>query len=250
MIEIKDIQKSFNGTKVLHGISAVFKQGITNMIIGASGTGKSVLLKCIVGLIPPNTGEVLYNGRDFYKVDRTEKKKIRTEIGMLFQGSALFDSMTVEQNVMFPLTQIRSMSPSEKKDRVDFCLKRVELEAAGKKMPSEISGGMKKRVGIARAIVANSQYLFCDEPNSGLDPNTAIVIDRLIHEITHEYNLTTVIVSHDMNSMMGIGEYILYLHKGFKAWEGSKDEVFTAESEELNEFIFSNELMRRFKQGK
>jgi phospholipid/cholesterol/gamma-HCH transport system ATP-binding protein len=247
MIEIQNICKSFNGKTVLQDISAVFDQGKTNMIIGSSGTGKSVLLKCIVGLVPPETGTVLYHGRDFYKVNRLEKKQIRREIGMLFQGSALFDSMTVEENVCFPLDMQSDMTESEKKDRIEFCLKRVGLEGSGKKMPSELSGGMKKRVGIARAIVLNSQYLFCDEPNSGLDPNTAIVIDNLIQEITKEYNLTTVIVSHDMNSMMEIGEHIIYLHKGRKVWEGTNDEVVHAESPELQEFIFSNKLLRKFK---
>lgn len=248
MIEINNIQKSFSGKKVLHGISAVFKQGKTNMIIGASGTGKSVLLKTIVGLIPPDEGEVLFNGRNFYNVNRDEQKEIRREIGMLFQGSALFDSMTVAQNVMFPLEMLSNMENDEKNDRVDFCLKRVGLSGSEHKMPSEISGGMKKRVGIARAIVMNSQYLFCDEPNSGLDPNTSIVIDNLIQEITHEYNLTTVIVSHDMNSMMEIGEYILFMSEGKKVWDGTNDDVVHADSEILQKFIFSNKLMRRYKE--
>lgn len=248
MIEIKNIEKSFDGKQILKGISAKFEQGKTNMIIGASGTGKSVLLKSIVGLIPPDVGHVFYHDRDFYNSTRNEQKEIRREIGMLFQGSALFDSMSVEQNVMFPLNMLTKMPLGEKKDRVEFCLKRVGLENASKKMPSEISGGMKKRVGIARAIVQNSQYLFCDEPNSGLDPNTAIVIDNLIHEITKEYNLTTVIVSHDMNSMMEIGEYILFLHQGTKVWEGSNESVFDAESPILQQFIFSNKLMRGFRQ--
>lgn len=248
MIEISDIQKSFADKKVLHGISAVFEQGKTNMIIGASGTGKSVLLKTIVGLIPPDHGSVLFNSRNFYKVSRDVQKEIRREIGMLFQGSALFDSMTVTENVMFPLNMLSTMDKAEKEERVNFCLKRVGLTGSENKMPSEISGGMKKRVGIARAIVMNSQYLFCDEPNSGLDPNTAIVIDNLIQEITHEYNLTTVIVSHDMNSMMEIGEYILYMHKGRKVWEGTNEEVVSADSEVLQKFIFSNKLMRKYKQ--
>ena len=248
MIEINNIQKTFTDKKVLHGISAVFEQGKTNMIIGASGTGKSVLLKTIVGLVKPDVGTVLFNGRNFYEANREEQKSIRREIGMLFQGSALFDSLTVEKNVMFPLDMLSTMSKSEKEDRVHFCLERVGLSGSEKKMPSEISGGMKKRVGIARAIVMNSQYLFCDEPNSGLDPNTAIVIDNLIHEITKEYNLTTVIVSHDMNSMMEIGEYILFMHQGKKVWEGTNDEVTYAESPILQEFIFSNKLMRKYKQ--
>jgi len=248
MIEINNIQKAFKDKKVLHGISAVFEQGKTNMIIGASGTGKSVLLKTIVGLIAPDEGHVFYNGRDFYQASREGQKAIRREIGMLFQGSALFDSMTVEQNVMFPLDMLSKMGKSEKEERVNFCLKRVGLDKSASKMPSEISGGMKKRVGIARAIVMNSQYLFCDEPNSGLDPNTAIVIDNLIQEITKEYNLTTVIVSHDMNSMMEIGEYILFMHKGEKVWEGTNEDVTHADSPILQEFIFSNKLMRKYKQ--
>ncbi|MDW7691563.1 ATP-binding cassette domain-containing protein [Flammeovirgaceae bacterium SG7u.111] len=247
MIEIQNVKKSFDGKQILHGISAKFRQGEANMIIGASGTGKSVLLKSIVGLVPPDEGDILYHNRNFYKADRQEQKEIRREIGMLFQGSALFDSLTVEQNVRFPLDMLSNMSSSEKEDRVNLCLKRVELEHAGKKMPSEISGGMKKRVGIARAIVHNSQYLFCDEPNSGLDPNTAILIDNLIFEITKEYNLTTVIVSHDMNSMMEIGEHILFLHKGHLVWEGSNDEVLDATQPELETFIFSNNLMRKYK---
>ena len=248
MIEISNIKKSFEGEEVLKGISATFYQGKTNMIIGASGTGKSVLLKSIVGLIPPNEGTVLYNGRNFYESPLDERKDIRREIGMLFQGGALFDSKTVEENVRFPLDMLTKMSKSEKEDRVNFCLKRVGLEHAAKRMPSEISGGMQKRVGIARAIAMNSQYLFCDEPNSGLDPQTAIIIDNLIQEITHENDLTAVIVSHDMNSMMEIGENIIFLHEGHKVWSGSNEEIQDAESEELNDFIFANKLMRKFKE--
>lgn len=249
MIEIRDIKKSFGGKEVLCGISATFRQGVTNMIIGASGTGKSVLLKCIVGLVEPDAGKILFHGRDFWHADRNEKREIRRDIGMLFQGSALFDSLTVEQNVMFPLDMLSDMSVTEKRDRVYFCLKRVGLEQAAHKMPSEISGGMKKRVGIARAIVNNSQYLFCDEPNSGLDPLTSTRIDNLIQEITQEYNLTTIVVSHDMNSMLEIGEHIIFLHKGYKVWEGSNDEIAEATSGELDEFIFSNKLMRKYKTG-
>ena len=249
MIEIRNIKKSFKDKEVLKGVSAVFYQGKTNMIIGASGTGKSVLLKCIVGLIPPNEGNVLYNDRDFYESGRDTQKQIRREVGMLFQGSALFDSKTVEQNVGFPLDMLTNMPKSEKADRVHYCLERVGLLGAEKKMPSEISGGMQKRVGIARAIVMNSQYLFCDEPNSGLDPQTALMIDNLIQEITHEFNLTTVVVSHDMNSMLEIGEHIIFLHQGHKVWEGSSDDINQATSQELNEFIFANKLMRKFKAG-
>ncbi len=247
MIEIENIQKAFNGKEVLKGISGTFYQGKTNMIIGASGTGKSVLLKCIVGLILPDTGSVLYNGREFIKGDRDTKRAIRREIGMLFQGGALFDSKTVEQNVMFPLNMLTNMSKAEKQERVDFCLERVGLAHAAKRMPSEISGGMQKRVGIARAIVLQSKYLFVDEPNSGLDPLTAIKIDNLIQEITHEYNTTTVIVSHDMNSVMEIGEHILFLYQGHKVWEGNNKQISHTEVEELNEFVFSNKLLRELK---
>ncbi len=247
MIEIENIQKAFNGKEVLKGISGTFYQGKTNMIIGASGTGKSVLLKCIVGLIQPDTGSVLYNGRDFIKGDRDTKREIRREIGMLFQGGALFDSKTVEQNVMFPLNMLTNMSKAEKQERVNFCLERVGLLPAAKRMPSEISGGMQKRVGIARAIVLQSKYLFVDEPNSGLDPLTAIKIDNLIQEITHEYNTTTVIVSHDMNSVMEIGEHILFLYQGHKVWEGNNKQISHTDVEELNEFVFSNKLLRELK---
>lgn len=247
MITVKNIRKSFGDKDVLKGIDAVFDQGKTNMIIGASGTGKSVLLKCIVGLIVPDEGDVLYDGRDFHRANRTVQKEIRAEIGMLFQGSALFDSLTVEQNVMFPLDMLSKKSLEEKRDRVHSCLERVGLADAAKKMPSEISGGMQKRVGIARAIVMNSQYLFCDEPNSGLDPNTAILIDNLIHEITKEFQLTTVIVSHDMNSVMEIGENIIFMKEGHKVWEGSNEEILDSDSEDLNEFIFTNKLMRKYK---
>jgi len=247
MIEIKNISKSFSGKQVLFDISAQFYQGKTNMIIGSSGTGKSVLLKCIVGLMQPEQGQVLYDDRDFYALERNQQKKIRSEIGMLFQGSALFDSKTVRENVMFPLDMQTTMPLSEKEDRVYNCLKRVGLEAALDKMPSELSGGMKKRVGIARAIVLSSKYLFCDEPNSGLDPNTAIIIDNLIQEITHEDNLTTVIVSHDMNSMMEIGQHIVFMAEGRKCWEGSNADVLETDSKELQQFIFSNKLMRKFR---
>lgn len=247
MIEVKNIKKSFGEKEVLKGVSGVFQQGKTNLIIGSSGTGKSVLLKSIVGLIPPTDGDVLYDERDFYRGDTEIQKEIRQEIGMLFQGSALFDSMTVEENVMFPLNMRRKMTLEEKKERVDFCLKRVGLENANHLMPSEISGGMQKRVGIARAIVLNPRYLFCDEPNSGLDPQTAITIDELITEITKEFNITTVVVTHDMNSVIGMGEYIMYLYKGLKLWEGTGDEILDAEVPELKEFLFSNKLVSAFK---
>ncbi len=247
MIEIENITKSFDGKEVLKGISGRFEPGKTNLIIGASGTGKTVLLKCIVGLIVPDEGEVFYDGRDFTNADRDLKTEIRREIGMLFQGGALFDSKTVEENIMFPLNILTKMPLDEKLDRVNFCLQRVGLENVNTKMPSEISGGMKKRVGIARALVNSSKYLFCDEPNSGLDPQTAILIDNLIQEITQEYGITTLIVSHDMNSVMEIGEYIMFLYQGHKIWEGSSDNIAKAEAQELQDFIFANKLMRTLK---
>lgn len=247
MIEIQNISKSFEDKKVIQNISGVFEKGKTNLIIGASGTGKSVLLKCIVGLIHPDTGTVFYDGRNFTDADKEMKAEIRREIGMLFQGGALFDSKSVEQNVMFPLNILTKMSPSEKEDRVNFCLKRVGLENVNKKMPSEISGGMKKRVGIARAIVNNPNYLFCDEPNSGLDPQTSILIDELIKEITDEFDITTVVVTHDMNSVMGIGEKILFLFQGQKLWEGSREEIIYSGVEELDNFVFTNKVMQSLK---
>ncbi|HAI75767.1 MAG TPA: ABC transporter ATP-binding protein [Microscillaceae bacterium] len=250
MIKIENIHKSFNGRAVLKDVSGTFEKGKTNLIIGASGTGKSVLLKCIVGLIQPDTGAVLYHDRDFTRADRDLQREIRREIGMLFQGGALFDSKTVEENVMFPLEMLApQMSRSEKVDRVQFCLQRVGLEQAAKRMPSEISGGMKKRVGIARAIVMNSRYLFCDEPNSGLDPLTSIKIDNLIQEITQEYDITTVVVTHDMNSVMEIGQYIMFIHEGQKLWEGSNDGIMQAKVKELNDFVFCNKLLREIKNG-
>jgi len=247
MIEIKSVSKSFEGRTILDNINGTFEKGKCSLIIGGSGTGKSVLLKCIVGLIHPDLGAVLFDGRDFTNGDQEVKRDIRQEIGMLFQGSALFDSKTVEENVIFPLHMLTNMSKSEKMDRVDFCLKRVGLDHAAKRMPSEISGGMKKRVGIARAIVLNSQYLFCDEPNSGLDPLTAIKIDELIQEITEEYQTTTVVVTHDMNSVMGIGDYIMFLYKGHKVWEGSKHNILDTEIPSLQEFLFCSQLVRDLK---
>ncbi len=247
MIEIKNISKSFDGKMVLENISGTFEQGKTNLIIGASGTGKSVLLKCIVGLIPPDEGAVYFNERDFTHAGRDMKTEIRREIGMLFQGVALFDSMNVEANVKFPLDILTNMPEGEKLDRVNTCLKRVGLENVNKKMPAEISGGMKKRVGIARAIVNNSRYLFCDEPNSGLDPQTSILIDDLIKEITTELNTTTIVVTHDMNSVMGIGDYVMFLYKGHKVWEGSHETIMDSDVKELQDFVFANKVMKRIK---
>lgn len=249
MIKIKNISKSFQDKLVLSGISGEFEKGKSNLIIGASGTGKSVLLKCIVGLIHPDTGNVFYDLRNFTEADKDMKSEIRREIGMLFQGGALFDSKNVEQNVMFPLDILTTMSLEEKQDRVNFCLKRVGLENINKKMPSEISGGMKKRVGIARAIVNNPNYLFCDEPNSGLDPQTSILIDELILEITHEFDITTVVVTHDMNSVIGIGETIMFIYKGQKLWDGSSADITHSGVKELDDFVFSNKVMRSMKQG-
>ncbi|HEU5145894.1 MAG TPA: ATP-binding cassette domain-containing protein [Chryseosolibacter sp.] len=243
MIEVKNISKSFGDKAILTNVSGVFEKGKPNLIIGASGTGKSVLLKCIVGLVRPDKGTVIYDGRNFFEGDRNTKTEIRREIGMLFQGGALFDSKTVEENVMFPLDILTHMERDERLERVNFCLKRVGLENANKKMPSELSGGMKKRVGIARAIVNNPNYLFCDEPNSGLDPQTSIVIDELIQDISEDYNITTIVVTHDMNSVMGIGEKILFIYKGMKLWEGNKNDITHSGVQELDDFVFANKVM-------
>src|SRR6188768_3637438 len=240
MIKIQSISRSFGDKSVLNDISGVFEKGKPNLIIGASGTGKSVLLKCIVGLQKPDDGQVFYDGRDFYAGDNELKTEIRREMGMLFQGGALFDSKTVEENVMFPLDVLTKMKTDEKLDRVNFCLKRVGLENVNKKMPSEISGGMKKRVGIARAIVNTPNYLFCDEPNSGLDPQTSILIDELILDLTEELNITTIVVTHDMNSVMGIGEKIMFLYKGLKLWEGNKTDITHSGVKEFDDFVFAN----------
>lgn len=248
MIKIKNISKSFGGKSVIEGISGEFDKGKTNLIIGSSGTGKSVLLKCIVGLITPDEGNVFYDLRNFTEADKEMKAEIRREIGMLFQGGALFDSKDVEHNVMFPLDILSKMHQDEKLDRVNFCLKRVGLENVNKKMPSEISGGMKKRVGIARAIVNNPNYLFCDEPNSGLDPQTSILIDDLIGEITHEFDITTIVVTHDMNSVMGIGQKVMFLYKGRKLWEGSNQDIIHSGVAELEDFVFSNKVMQSLKE--
>jgi phospholipid/cholesterol/gamma-HCH transport system ATP-binding protein len=232
---------------VLEGISGSFERGKTNLIIGSSGTGKSVLVKCIVGLLEPDEGDIYFNERKFNDSNREVKKDIRKEIGMLFQGGALFDSKNVEQNVMFPLNILTKIPFDEKLERVNICLERVGLENINNKMPSELSGGMKKRVGIARAIVNHSQYLFCDEPNSGLDPLTAIRIDNLIQEITYELNITTIVVTHDMNSVMEIGDYIMFIYEGRKLWEGNKEHIMDSEVDELNDFVFANKMMRKLK---
>lgn len=244
MIEFRNIKKAFEGRTVLDGVSGIFQPKDTSLIIGGSGTGKSVLLKCLIGLIKPDSGEVFYNGRDFWNSEEEVRKQIRREMGVLFQGGALFDSKTVYENVRFPLEMLTNMTESERKDRVMFCLTRVGLENAANRMPSEISGGMKKRVGIARAIVMNPKYLFCDEPNSGLDPLTAIKIDELIKEITDEYNITTVVITHDMNSVLEIGEKVMFLYKGRKVWEGNSTNITASNVPELKEFIFANKLLR------
>ncbi|WKN41396.1 ABC transporter ATP-binding protein [Tunicatimonas pelagia] len=244
MIHIEDIKKAFGDKEILKGISGVFEKGQTNLIIGASGTGKSVLLKSIVGLVPPDTGTVYYNDRDFTHADKDLRTEIRREIGMLFQGVALFDSLNVENNVKFPLDTLTDTPEDEKLDRVNHCLKRVGLEGSNKKMPSELSGGMQKRVGIARAIVNDIKYLFCDEPNSGLDPQTSVLIDELIKEITEELGTTTIVVTHDMNSVIGIGDHILFLYKGHKLWEGSNKNIMDTDVQELRDFLFANKLMR------
>ena len=245
MIEIKNISKAFEGRQVLENISGVFEPGFTSLIIGGSGTGKSVLLKCMLGLNQPENGQVLYDGRDFLNGDSETKKSIRREMGVLFQGGALFDSKTVAENVRFPLEMLTQMPEDEKDDKVAYCLQRVGLENAGSRMPSEISGGMKKRVGIARAIVMNPKYLFCDEPNSGLDPLTSVKIDHLITDITDEFKITTVVITHDMNSVMGMGEYVMFLYKGRKLWEGTNGNITKSSVAELNEFLFANQLLKK-----
>lgn len=244
MIEIQHISKSFSGKSVIKDVSVKFEAGKCNLIIGASGSGKTVLMKCIVGLFEPEEGQILYDGQNFTKMQEEKRKELRQQIGMLFQGSALFDSMTVLQNVMFPLDMFANMNAKQKLDRAMEVLERVNLQEAIKKYPAEISGGMKKRVGIARAIVLNPKYLFCDEPNSGLDPKTSLVIDKLIKEITKEYKMTTIINTHDMNSVMEIGEKIVFMHQGGKEWEGTNQDIIFSKNEELNHFIFASEFLK------
>jgi phospholipid/cholesterol/gamma-HCH transport system ATP-binding protein len=245
MIRVKHLNKSFGSQQVLRDISAEFHRGKTNLIIGKSGSGKTVLVKCMVGLVKADSGSIFYDDADFNALNFKQRKALRTQIGMLFQGGALFDSLTVEQNVMFPLDMFTSMSSKEKRQRVDFCLDHVHLEGENGKYPAEISGGMKKRVGIARAIVLNPKYLFCDEPNSGLDPLTAIVIDKLIEEITKEFNMVTIINTHDMNSVMEIGENIIFLHEGCVQWTGTNKDMFNSNDPELNEFIFASSFLKK-----
>ncbi|WP_336070680.1 ATP-binding cassette domain-containing protein [Mesoflavibacter sp. CH_XMU1404-2] len=248
MIEVKNLHKSFGDAHILKGISTTFEKGKTNLIIGQSGSGKTVFLKCLLGLFNYEQGSIAYDGKIFSQLSEDEKRDIRAQIGMVFQGSALFDSMTIEENVMFPLKMFTKQSKSEMQDRVDFVLKRVNLAEAHKKMPSEASGGMQKRVAIARAIVNKPKYLFCDEPNSGLDPKTAIVIDDLVKEITEEYQITTVINSHDMNSVMQIGEKIVFLKNGYKEWEGSRYDIFKTDNEAVTDFVYSSELFKKVRQ--
>jgi len=247
MIELQNVNKSFGELDVLKDISIQFEAGKTNLIIGQSGSGKTVLLKSIIGLHEVDNGHIFYNDRDFTKMNFNEKKSIREEMGMVFQGGALFDSLSVEDNVRFPLDMFSDMDEDEKNERVNFCLDRVDIKKAHKLYPAEISGGMQKRVAIARAIALNPRYLFCDEPNSGLDPVTAIVIDKLIQEITKEYKITTIINTHDMNSVMEIGEKILFINKGIKAWEGSSEEIFDTENQSLNNFVFASNLFKKIK---
>lgn len=249
MIEVIKVSKSFGTKQVLKDVSANFSPGITNLIIGASGSGKTTLLKCMVGLHEVSSGEVLYDKRDFTKLDFRERVPIRKEIGMLFQGSALFDSMNVENNIIFPLNMFTQQTKAEMRDRANFCLERVNLTGVNKLFPAELSGGMKKRVGIARAIAMNPKYLFCDEPNSGLDPKTSIVIDHLIKDLTDELNITTVIVTHDMNSVMEIGDNIVFIHEGQKWWEGNNNDILHSDNEELDGFIFASKFMKALKRN-
>ena len=248
MIEVKALTKSFDGRKVLHGVDATFYTGKTNLIIGQSGSGKTVLMKSLVGLLSPDSGEILFDSRNLLGMKHQEVKELRKEIGMLFQGSALFDSETVLGNVMFPLRMFTDMSRGEMYDRAMFCIERVNLKGAENKYPSEISGGMQKRVAIARAISLNPKYLFCDEPNSGLDPRTSILIDELLSDITHEYNITTVINTHDMNSVLGIGENIIFINKGHREWVGDMSQIYTTANEALNNFVFATRLFQEVRE--
>ncbi|MFO7932456.1 MAG: ATP-binding cassette domain-containing protein [Bacteroidales bacterium] len=247
MIEVKNIFKRLGDTYVLNDVSVTFEQGICNLVIGRSGSGKTVLLKSIVGLIGIDQGEIWYDQRRFSHMGTREQQQIRKEMGMLFQGAALFDSQTVEENVMFPLTVLTGQNYQEKLDRVNFCLDRVRVNRANDLYPAELSGGMKKRVAIARAIALNPKYLFCDEPTSGLDPQTATVIDNLIRDITYEFNMTTIVNSHDMNSVLEIGDRVVYIHKGCKCWEGTKEEVLKTDNEDLNNFVFATNMAKKIK---
>ncbi len=249
MIEVKNVSKRFGDNQVLNDVSTSFETGKVNLIIGQSGQGKSVLAKCVVGLHEVDSGQILYDGRDFCTMDRLERKAIRQEIGMLFQGSALFDSLTVEENVMFPLSMFTKMSKSEMLDRANACLDRVNLVGRNKLFPSECSGGMQKRIAIARAISMNPKYLFCDEPNSGLDPKTSIVIDSLIREITYEYNMTTVVITHDMNSVIEIGDNVVFINQGQNWWQGNRQSIITTDNPEINSFVYASDFMKKIKES-
>lgn len=248
MIEIKNVSKYFGERQVLKRINTQFEQGKVNLIIGRSGSGKTVMMKCLIGLLTPEEGEILYNDRNFNQFTAKEKQEIRTEMGMVFQGAALFDSMTIEENVMFPLTMLTNQSYDEKIERVNFCLQHVDLAGSNHLYPAELSGGMKKRAAIARAIACNPRYLFCDEPNSGLDPKTSLLIDELIIDITHEFDITTVVNTHDINSVITIGETISFIYQGNLEWRGNKDNVLTSDNEKLNDFIFAQPLTQRIRE--
>ncbi len=248
MIEVKNVTKSFDGKTILHDVSCEFYTGKTNLIIGQSGSGKTVLMKSIVGLVDPEKGHILFDGRDVMTMNRSQCKALRKEIGMLFQGSALFDSETVLGNVMFPLVMFSDMTRAEMRDRAMFCLERVNLKGSDNKYPAELSGGMQKRVAIARAIALKPKYLFCDEPNSGLDPRTSILIDELLSDITHEYNITTIINTHDMNSVLGIGENIIFLNKGHKEWVGQSGQIYSSDNKALIDFVFATDLFRKVRE--
>ena len=249
MIEVKNLYKSFEEKEVLKGISTVFEDGKINLIIGQSGSGKTVLMKHLVGLFEPTSGQILYDGRDFVHMTKKEKVMMRREMGMIFQAAALFDSLTVLENVMFPLDMFSNMTLRERKQRAMYCLERVNLVGAENKYPGEISGGMQKRVAIARAISMNPKYLFCDEPNSGLDPKTSLVIDDLLHSITREFNMTTIINTHDMNSVMGIGENIVYIYEGHKEWQGNSSQIMNSTNKRLTDFIFASDLLKEMREA-
>ena len=249
MIEVKNINKSFKDQQVLFDVSAKFEKGKVNLIIGQSGQGKSVLAKCMVGLHEIDGGEILYDGNDFISMDREDKSALREEIGMLFQGAALFDSLTAEENVMFPLSMFTNMTKKEMQMRVDFCLERVNLHEKNKLYPSECSGGMQKRIGIARAIAMNPKYLFCDEPNSGLDPITSIRIDALIKDITYDLNITTIVITHDLNSVIEIGDNVLFIYKGQNWWQGNRDSILLSDNKEVNQFVFASEFMKEIQKN-
>ena len=248
MIEVINVNKTFGDNQILKDVSTTFEKGKVNLIIGQSGSGKSVLAKCIVGLHEVDSGQILYDERDFTKMDRLQRKEIRQEIGMLFQGSALFDSMTVEQNIMFPLTMFTKMSRKEMHDRVDFCLDRVNLAGKNGLFPAECSGGMQKRIAIASANSKNPKYLFCDEPNSGLDPQTSILIDNLIREITYEYDITTIVITHDMNSVIEIGDNVTFINQGQNWWQGDRKSIITTDNPEINDFVFASDFMKEIKE--